>query len=105
MAAVIVTVGLVVALGWRWNTRVQARMQDSAAISNLRQLQAGADQYFYEHPGVTSVASAVIVGTNSTQYVRSWATIAQETYSPAIVQGHGIAAIGIAGARTVTYGP
>jgi hypothetical protein len=34
-----------------------------------------------------------------------WQTVAQETYTPVIVQGAGITASGIAGARTVTYGP
>jgi type IV pilus assembly protein PilA len=104
VAAVIVAVGLVAAITW---SRHQARLergQTDAVFGNLCNLQAGADQYFLAN-GVSSVASATLVGTNSTQYVRSWATVAQETYTPVIVQGQGISAMGVAGARTVTFGP
>ncbi len=54
----------------------------------------------------TSVTTATLVGSNSTQIANgSFVTVAQETYTPVIVQGQGISAMGVAGARTVTYGP
>jgi type II secretory pathway pseudopilin PulG len=105
VAAVVVVVGLVAVLIAKGFLADQDRATDKAVIGNLRMIQAGADQYFMEHLGVSSVASTTIVGTNSTQYVRNWATVAQETYTPIIVQGHGISAWGVAGARTVTFGP
>lgn len=51
------------------------------------------------------MASSTLVGTNSSQYVKSFATVAQETYTATVVQGAGISAFGVAGARTVTFGP
>jgi len=84
---------------------VRASQQDKTVINNLRQIQTGAAHYFAEHPGVSSVASTTIVGTNSSQYVKGLVTVAQETYTATIVQGAGISASGVGGARTVTYGP
>ena len=54
---------------------------------------------------VSSVASSSLVGTNSSQYVGNFVTVAQETYTPVILQGRRISAMGVAGARTVTFGP
>jgi len=106
VVAVVVAVGLVSAIFWTAKRAEGARRQDSSAISNLRQLQAGADQYFLVN-GVSSVASTTIVSTAPGAMIPSWLwqTVAQETYTPVIVQGAGITASGIAGARTVTYGP
>ncbi len=119
VAGVVVAVGLVAAIGWTWFRDIGgpeywagreaadhklANSQDKAVIGNLRQIGAGADQYFLEN-GVSSVASATIVGTNRSQYVMSFQTVAQETYTPVIVQGRAISANGVAGARTITFGP
>jgi hypothetical protein len=71
-------------------------------VSNLRQLQYGAEQYFTES-GRTSVASADIVGTNSTQAVKPFPTVAGETYTDVILQGSAVTASGVSGARTITY--
>ncbi len=101
---VVVIIGLLAAMAIPAFQKVRASSQDKAVINNLRQIQAGADQYFLEN-GVSSVASSSIVGTNSSQYVKSFATVAQETYTATIVQGAGISAAGVAGARTVTFGP
>jgi type IV pilus assembly protein PilA len=101
---VVVIIGLLAAMAIPAFQKVRASSQDKAVINNLRQIQAGADQYFLEN-GVSSVNSSSIVGTNSSQYVKSFATVAQETYSDPIVQGAGITAMGVAGARTVTFGP
>jgi hypothetical protein len=110
-AVVVAVVGLVAVLGVKQYYVVREQYgkdparQDKVVTNNLRQIQAGADQYFVEHPGVSSVESVTIVGTNSTQYVKNFVTVAQETYTAIIVRGQGISAMGVAGARTVTYGP
>jgi len=101
---VVVIIGLLAAMAIPAFQKVRASSQDKAVINNLRQIQAGADQYFLEN-GVSSVASATIVGTNSSQYVKNFVTVAQETYTATVVQGAGISAAGVAGQRTVTFGP
>jgi type IV pilus assembly protein PilA len=105
-SGIVVVAGLVVAILWSQHPDVDPRRQDKAVISNLRELQAGADQYFLEN-GVSSVASSTIVSTVPGAMIPStvWSTVAQETYTAAIVQGQGISAAGVAGARTVTFGP
>jgi len=104
VVVVLVVVGLVAAIGWSWYQARLERGQTDAVFGNLRNLQAGADQYFQEN-GVSSVAFTTLVGTNPTQYLRSWYIVAQETYPAVIVQGQSISAMGVAGARTVTFGP
>jgi type IV pilus assembly protein PilA len=94
---------VVVIIGLPAFQKVRASSQDRAVLNNLRQLGAGADQYFLEN-GVSSVASSTLMGTNSTQYVKVFPTVAQETYTPVIVSGTAITATGISGARTVTFG-
>ena len=83
---------------------VRASSQDKAVLSRLEILQSAADQYFAKN-GVSSVASVTLIGTNSTDWVSPFQAVAQETYTPIIVQGAGISAWGVAGARTVTFGP
>ncbi len=106
VVAVLVAVGLAAAMGWAgWRAfGHSAASQDNAILGNLRNLQAAADQYFLAN-GVSSVASVTIVGTNSSQYFPTLYIVAQETYPARIVQGQGISAAGVAGARTVTFGP
>ncbi len=77
---------------------------DNTIRINLRQLSMGAEVYFTEN-AVSSVASVTIVGTNSSQYIMSFATVANETYTRIVLQNHAVTASGIAGARTITYGP
>ncbi len=84
---------------------VTPRSQDKAVTNNLRAIKAAADQYFLEHPGVSSVALTALVGPDSTPPLNSFQTVAHETYSPVIVKGQAVSASGIAGARTITYGP
>ena len=103
---VVVIVGLLAALAipaWLKIRAVRASSQDKAVLSNLRQLGTGADQYFIEHPGVTSVAYADIVGTNSSIYVKTFVAVAGERYNAVFISGQAITASGIAGARTVTF--
>jgi len=101
---VVVIIGLLAAMAIPAFQKVRASSQDKSVVNNLRQIQAGADQYFLEN-GVSSVAYAAIVGTNSSQYVKNFVTVAQETYSDPIVQGAGITAFNVSGQRTVTFGP
>jgi hypothetical protein len=76
---------------------------EKTVLSNLRQLAAGSEQYFLES-GRSSVASADLVGTNSTQMVKPFPTVAGETYTEVILQGHPVNATGVNGVRDISYG-
>jgi len=99
---VVVIIGLLAAMAIPAFQKVRASSQDKAVANNLRQLGAAADQYFLEQ-GVSSVASADLVGTNSSQYIKQVQTVAGETYTTNIHQGQAITATAVAGARTITY--
>ncbi len=99
---VVVIIGLLAAMAVPAFQKVRATAQDKSVFSNLRQLGAGANQIFLEQ-GVSSVASTTLVGTNSSQYVKTFGTVAGESYTATILQGTPITASGIAGQRTVTY--
>src|SRR5476649_2783527 len=101
---VVVIIGLLAAMAIPAFQKVRASSQDKAVGNNLRQLSQGAEQIFTEQ-GVSSVASLSLVGTNSSQYVKTFATVANETYTATLQQGVAITASGIAGQRTFTYGP
>ncbi|MEI6860866.1 MAG: hypothetical protein WCL04_01265 [Verrucomicrobiota bacterium] len=86
----------------------QAQAAQDAVINrvvtnNLRQLAQGANQYFLER-GVSSVASMDLVGSNSTQYIKTFSAVSGETYPPVILQDQPITAAGVAGEREVTLG-
>ncbi len=85
--------------------RLSPNTKDKSVAENLRQLAIAADQYFVEHPGVSSVAYATLIGTSSKQYLMPFAIVANETYQPVIVKGQPVTASGVAGTRTVTYAP
>jgi type IV pilus assembly protein PilA len=99
---VVVIIGLLAAMAIPAFQKVRASSQDKAVLNNLRQLSAAADQYFLEN-GVSTVTTAELVGTNSSQYVKAIQTVAKESYPTGISQGLGVTATGVAGARTVTY--
>jgi type IV pilus assembly protein PilA len=99
---VVVIIGLLAAMAVPAFQRVRATSQDKAVYGNLRQLGAGANQHFLE-AGVSSVSSAALVGTDSSQYVKTFGTVAGESYTDTILQGNPITASGISGLRTVTY--
>jgi type IV pilus assembly protein PilA len=99
---VVVIIGLLAAMAIPAFQKVRANSQDKAVTNNLRQLSAGADQYFLES-GATVINSASLVGTNSTQYVKVIATVARETYGANLTQGQPVTASGVAGVRTITY--
>ena len=98
---VVVIIGLLAAMAIPAFQKVRASSQDKAVTNNLRQLSAAADQYFLER-GVSSVNSADLVGTNSSQYIKNVTPVAGETYSN-IQQGSAVTATGVAGSRTITY--
>lgn len=99
---VVVIIGLLAAMAIPAFQKVRASSQDKAVLNNLRQLSSAADQYFLEK-GVSQVSTATLVGTNSSQYIKSIQTVAQETYDTNITQGSGVSAAGVAQARTITY--
>ncbi|PTX95538.1 prepilin-type N-terminal cleavage/methylation domain-containing protein [Opitutus sp. ER46] len=99
---VVVIIGLLAAMAIPAFQKVRASSQDKAVLNNLRQLSSAADQYFLEK-GATQVATNVLVGTDTTQYIKAIQTVAAETYSSPIVQGAGLTASGVAASRTVTY--
>ena len=98
---VVVIIGLLAAMAIPAFQKVRASSQDKAVTNNLRQLSAAADQYFLEN-GVSAVGSSLLVGTNSSQYIKQVTTVAQETYND-LQQGSAATAVGVAGARTITY--
>jgi len=98
---VVVIIGLLAAMAIPAFQKVRASSQDKAVSNNLRQLSAAADQYFLEN-GVSAVNSSLLVGTNSSQYIKQVQTVAGETYSN-LQQGSAVTASGVAGARTITY--
>src|SRR5476649_1174982 len=100
---VVVIIGLLAAMAIPAFQKVRSSSQDKAVTNNLRQLGTGADQYYLER-GVSSVATTDLMGTNSSQYVKVFTTVANETYPATLFQGAAITASGVAGARTVTYG-
>ncbi len=98
---VVVIIGLLAAMAIPAFQKVRASSQDKAVLNNLRQLGSAADQYFLEN-GVSAVGSSVLVGTNSSQYIKAIQTVAGETYSD-LQQGSAVTATSVAGARTITY--
>ena len=98
---VVVIIGLLAAMAIPAFQKVRASSQDKAVSNNLRQLSAAADQYFLEN-GVSAVTSALLVGTESSQYIKQVQTVASETYSD-LQQGSAVTASGVAGNRTITY--
>ena len=98
---VVVIIGMLAAMAVPAFQKIRAASQDKTVTNNLRQLSHSAEQYYNEF-GVSSVSSASLVGTNSSQYVRTFQTVAQETYTATLVSGSAITASGISGSRTVT---
>ena len=100
---VVVIIGLLAAMAIPAFQKVRASSQDKTVLNNLRQLYTGMNSYYLER-GASSVATTDLMGSNSSQYVKTFQTVANETYPAVLVSGSYITASGIAGARTVTYG-
>ncbi len=99
---VVVIIGLLAAMAVPQFQKVRSSSQDKSVINNLRQMQHAADQYFTES-GRSSIASSVLIGTNTSQYVKPFGTVAGETYTPVLTAGAAVTASGVAGVRTITY--
>jgi hypothetical protein len=101
----IILFALLAAIGWNLLEKERARNTDKSIRGNLRQLAQGAEQYFTDHPGITSVASAALIGTHSSNYLRTFTTNAHESYTGTILLGKPVTATSIIGVRTITYAP
>ncbi len=97
---VVVIIGLLAAMAIPAFQKVRQSSQDKAVLNNMRQLGAGADQYFLE-AGVTTVAITSLVG--SAAYIKALNTVANESYPLTYGQGLTITVSGVAGVRTLTY--
>lgn len=98
---VVVIIGLLAAMAIPGFQKVRLASQDKAVLNNARQLASAADQYMMEN-GVSSVSYGNLVG--ATNYVKSINLVAAETYPGGYTQGTTITVLGVAGARTITYG-
>ncbi len=101
---VVVIIGLLAAMAVPAFNKVRTSSQDKTVTNNLRQIIQAAEQYYLDK-GVSSVTSADLVGSDATQYVKSFQTVANESYTATILERTAITASGIAGARTVTIAP
>src|SRR5471032_1163139 len=99
---VVVIIGLLAAMAIPAFQKVRQSSQDKAVLNNARQLAAAADQYYLEN-GVSSVTQGALVG--STSYVKALNLVANELYPDSFTQGITVTVSGIAGQRTITYGP
>jgi type IV pilus assembly protein PilA len=98
---VVVIIGLLAAMAVPAFQKVRQTSQQKTILNNLRQLASAADQYFLEN-GVTTVASATLVGPDA--YIKAVDQVADETYPTNIVQGTGIVATSTAvGNQTLTF--
>jgi type IV pilus assembly protein PilA len=98
---VVVIIGLLAALAIPGFQKIREASQDKAVLSNARQLAAATDQYMMEF-GRSTVGIDMLVG--STNYVKNLELVANETYPTTYQAGVAITVIGVAGARTITYG-
>ncbi|MCX6943794.1 MAG: type II secretion system protein [Verrucomicrobiota bacterium] len=99
---VCVIIGLLSSLALPAFQRIRQTSQDRAVFNNARQLSSAADQYYLES-GDTTVAIGSLVGSLS--YVKTLNLVANENYPDNYTQGEAITVSGIAGTRTITYGP
>lgn len=99
---VVVIIGMLAAMAIPGFQKVRLASQDKAVLNNARQLAAAADQYMMEN-GVSTVTYGNLVG--STNYVKAVNLVANESYPGGFTQGIPITVSGVAGARTITYGP
>jgi prepilin-type N-terminal cleavage/methylation domain-containing protein len=98
---VVVIIGMLASMAIPSFKKIRAASQDRAVANNLRQISQGAEQYYNEY-GFSSVSSATLVGSNSSQYVKTFVTVAFESYTDTLLAGSPVTASGVAGARTIT---
>jgi type IV pilus assembly protein PilA len=99
---VVVIIGLLAAMAIPAFQKVRSASQDKTVLNNVRQLAAAADQYYLEN-GVSTVLATDLIGSSA--YVKNMNTVAKETYPSTFTSGVTITAVGIGGARTVTFAP
>ncbi len=99
---VVVIIGLLSAMALPAFDRIRRSAQDRAVFNNARQLSSAADQYYLE-TGVSTVTIGDLVGPSN--YVKVINLVANETYPDSFTQGETITVLGVAGVRTITYGP
>ncbi len=99
---VVVIIGLLASLAIPAFQKVRVASQDKAVMNNARQLAAAADQYMLEY-GATQAQRIQLIG--ATSYVKSFVTVAHESYPDWITQGVTLTITGVAGQRTMTYSP
>lgn len=97
---VVVLIGLLAALALPAVQKVRSASQDKAVLNNMRQLGAGADQFYFEN-GTNQAGIASLVG--AANYVKILTTVANETYPQDYTQSTPVIVSGISGARTLTY--
>jgi len=85
-----------------WFRDDQSSYQDKYALGTARQLSAAADQFFLEN-SVSTVDFSHLVG--SSNYLKAVNPQAGESYPQFYTQGVTLTVAGVAGTRTVTYGP
>jgi type IV pilus assembly protein PilA len=98
---VVVIIGMLAALAIPGFQKIRSASQDKAVMSNARQLAAATDQYMMEY-GRSTVSIGNLVG--QTNYVKNLDLVANEVYPTTYVAGVPITVMGVAGARTITYG-
>ncbi len=98
---VVVIIGMLAALAIPGFQKIRSASQDKAVMSNARQLAAATDQYMMEY-GRSTVSIGNLVG--QTNYVKNLDLVANEVYPTTYVAGVPITVLGVAGARTITYG-
>jgi len=86
---VVVIIGLLAAMAVPAFQKVRTTSQTKTITNNLRQLASAADQYFLEN-GLTTVASADLVGTD--KYIKTLSQVAGESYTTPIEPGSDIVA-------------
>jgi type IV pilus assembly protein PilA len=99
---VCVIIGLLAAMALPAFQKIRQASQDKTVFNNARQLSAAADQYYLES-GASTVTISSLVG--SSNYVKVLNLVANETYPDGFTQGEAITVSGVAGTRTITYGP
>src|SRR5688572_15260336 len=99
---VVVIIGLLASMAIPAFQKIRVASQDKAILNNARQLFSAADQYFLEN-GANTVAFGSLVGP--TNYVKTFNTIAGESYPSHYTHGVTVTVSGVSGTRTVTYAP
>jgi type IV pilus assembly protein PilA len=98
-----VTIGLLAAMAVPAFQKVRAASQEKAITSNLRQLAAGADQYYVEN-GVNTVTYDKLVGPEKDKIVRPITPVAGEDYTKIKFRMNQPLSVTTAAGQTVTFG-